>query len=357
MNISIKTDRVNGGDVAAAYRQLLAATPDLRIRDAADRLGVSEAELVATNVDAAARPLVGSWAEMLTEFPKLGRVMTLTRNAHVVHEKVGAFEDVSAKGRFGLVLGPDIDLRIFLDRWHHGFAVEKEVNGQPRRSLQFFDCDGTAVHKVFLRNESDVEAYDAIVGRFAAPSAEPALDIRAREPKTPDRPDDAIDLVGFRAAWAALKDTHEFFPMLRKFEIGRLQALRLIGTEFAYRTSLGAFRQVVEDAADDGTEIMIFVGSPGCIQIHTGPVKKLKTFGTWFNVLDPGFNLHLREDAIASAWVVRKPTEDGIVTSLEIFDAEGEVIAFTFGKRKPGEPELAAWRRLVERLPREPEPV
>ena len=351
MNIPITTDRTRPGDVAAAYRQLLAATPELRIRDAADRLGVSEAELVATNVDAAARPLAGPWSELLAELPKLGRVMTLTRNAHVVHEKVGAFEDVSAEGPFGLVLGPDIDLRIFFDRWHHGFAVEKSVDGRSRRSLQFFDCDGTAVHKVFLRNDSDTGAYEAIVERFAAPEPAKPLDIRGREPKAPDRPDDAIDLEGFRTAWAGLKDTHEFFPMLRKYEIGRLQALRLIGPEFANPTTVGAFRQVVEDAAEDGTEIMIFVGSPGCIQIHTGPVKKLKTFGTWFNVLDPGFNLHLREDAIASAWVVRKPTADGIVTSLEIFDAQNEVIAFTFGKRKPGDPELAAWRRLVERLP------
>jgi hypothetical protein len=45
--------------------------------------------------------------------------------------------------------------------------------------------------------------------------------------------------------------------------------------------------------------------------------------GPWLNVLDPGFNLHLREDLIASAWIVRKPTADGVVSSLELFDAGG----------------------------------
>ena len=95
---------------------------------------------------------------------------------------------------------------------------------------------------------------------------------------------------------------------------------------------------------------MIFVGNPGCIQIHTGPVKSVKLVEHWLNVLDPGFNLHLREDRIASAWVVKKPTVDGTVTSLELFDAAGETIAMLFGKRKPGLPEMPEWQATVERL-------
>ena len=72
--------------------------------------------------------------------------------------------------------------------------------------------------------------------------------------------------------------------------------------------------------------------------------------GPWVNVLDPGFNLHLREDHIASAWVVKKPTADGLVTSLELFDAQGETIAMFFGERKPGKRESCEWRALIDNL-------
>ena len=99
---------------------------------------------------------------------------------------------------------------------------------------------------------------------------------------------------------------------------------------------------------------MIFVGSPGVIQIHSGPVETLKEVGPWFNVLDPGFNLHLLTGAIASAWVVRKPTADGIVTSLEIFDDQNSQIALMFGVRKEGQPEREDWRALTESLERLP---
>jgi putative hemin transport protein len=96
---------------------------------------------------------------------------------------------------------------------------------------------------------------------------------------------------------------------------------------------------------------MVFVPNPGCIQIHTGPVKNVQRMGTWANVLDPMFNLHLREDLIAHAFVVEKPTSEGTVTSLELYAADGSSIAWLFGKRKPGIPELESWRALAKALP------
>ena len=111
---------------------------------------------------------------------------------------------------------------------------------------------------------------------------------------------------------------------------------------------------MLQGAALDGTAIMVFVGSPGCIQIHTGPVQRVEPMDMrgmrWLNVLDPGFNLHLREDLIDSAWVVEKPGDHGTVTSLEVFDAAGELMAMFFGARKPGQPELQGWRDLLAPL-------
>jgi putative hemin transport protein len=86
------------------------------------------------------------------------------------------------------------------------------------------------------------------------------------------------------------------------------------------------------------------------IQIHSGVVTKLMDIPGWFNVLDPDFNLHVREAAIHSCWVVRKPSVDGTITAIECFDDQGEQIVQLFGKRKPGIPELASWRSLVGRL-------
>jgi putative hemin transport protein len=121
-----------------------------------------------------------------------------------------------------------------------------------------------------------------------------------------------------------------------------------VGAEWAERVAAQSVQAALHIAARDAVPVMVFVGNPGCIQIHSGPVEKLVQMGPWFNVLDPRFNLHLRTDAIASAWLVRKPTDDGLVTSIEIFDAEGEVILMLFGLRKPGQPEDVRWRAIAE---------
>jgi putative hemin transport protein len=36
------------------------------------------------------------------------------------------------------------------------------------------------------------------------------------------------------------------------------------------------------------------------------------------------------------------------VTSLELFNAEGELVCTLFGARKPGIPELETWRKVIE---------
>ena len=96
---------------------------------------------------------------------------------------------------------------------------------------------------------------------------------------------------------------------------------------------------------------MVFIGNRGCLQIHTGLVHNIKMFGTeWLNVLDDEFSMHLRDSAVRSAWIVRKPTTDGDVTSLELFDGKGNTLVIFFGKRKPGSSETEAWRKLISDL-------
>jgi len=334
-------------ELGAAWHQLREEAPTLRIRDAAARLGVSEAELLATNVGTTVTRLEGDFAEMLKMLPELGQIMALTRNEYAVHERKGAYRNVSIEGGMGLVLDEEIDLRLFMTHWHFGFAVEDSIKGEPRYSLHFFDSDGTAVHKVYLQSDGNLEAYKRFVERFRAAEQSQIVAVSPLAPAPAPTPDEEIDFEGLYAGWRALEDTHQFFGLLRKFKAGRVQALRNAPADLAVEVDAASLRRVLTDASKSNLSIMVFVGSRGVIQIHTGPVERIVAMDPWINVLDKRFNLHLREDGIASAWIVRKPTNDGVVTALEVFDASGEVIAMFFGKRKPGVPELLEWRELI----------
>jgi putative hemin transport protein len=233
-----------------------------------------------------------------------------------------------------------------------GFAGGAPFSAGSRLSLQFFDASGDAVHKIYATDETDRAAFDALIARHTA-AGSPALALAPRAADPVDRPDSEIDVEGLRTAWRTMRDTHEFFGLLGKFKVGRVQALRLVGDEFARELPPRALRSALKAAAEEKTPIMIFVGSRGCIQIHTGRIERLLDTHGWFNILDPDFNLHLREQAVARAFSVRKPTDDGVVTSIEAFDGRNRNILLMFGERKPGKPELEPWREIVARIERQ----
>ncbi len=332
------------------WHALQQQAPALRIREAAQQLAVSEAELLATRCGGqGVIRLAGPWSEVFQALPTLGRVMVLTRNEHCVHERKGLYHNLSVQGPMGLVVGEDIDLRVFFSHWAYGFAVEEQSPAGLRRSLQFFDKDGTAVHKVYLQGDDHEAQFHTLVARFSNDDQSHSQRVEAL-PAAQHPDSDSVDWAAFRQDWAALRDTHDFFPMLKRYGISRQQAVAHAGEPWTRQVSNDSARQLLALAAEQVLPIMVFVGSAGVVQIHTGPVQNLKATGPWFNVLDADFNLHLRETGIASSWVVRKPSDDGIVTALEVLDAQGELIVQFFGKRKPGIPEDPHWTALVERL-------
>ncbi len=324
--------------------------PNMRERDLAAQLGISEAALIAAEVGLTAIRIDGSANRLLERAEALGEVMVLTRNESAVHEKIGVYENVSTGKHASMVLGENVDLRIFPGVWTHGFAVtKKSEGGEVRRSLQYFDAAGNAVQKIHLRPASNLEAYDAIVADFRLEDQSQAFLAVAATAAEETGP---VDVPLLRENWSQMTDTHQFFGMLKKLKIGRQDAVRSVGEDFAWQVDRRSAEIMMRAAAEKVTEIMCFVGNHGAIQIHTGPVENIKAMGPWINVMDPTFHLHLRQDHIAECWVVRKPTKDGHVTSLEAYDAKSEMVIQFFGKRKEGSGELAEWREILDALPR-----
>jgi putative hemin transport protein len=337
------------------HAELVAARGPVRARDAAEALGVSEGELVAARVAGGAgqalrRDPKRGLAPLLEALPEAGPVMALTRNDHCVSGVHGRYAAPQIVDGMAQVVG-EIDLRVFLRHWVHCFALTEETRSGTRASLQVFDAAGTAVHKVYATEATDRAAFAAIAARLADPDPPPLTATPAGPPR-PDRPDAEVDVAALRAAWAALEHSHDFHAMLRRLGAGRVQALRLAGPDFARSVPAQAARDLLEAVARDAVPLMVFVASPGCVQIRIGPVRRIETVGPWLNVLDPDFNLHLRADRVAGAWVVRKPSLRGDVHALELYDAAGGAVAQVFGARPPGEVERSDWRGLVTGLGR-----
>ncbi|MEL6919533.1 MAG: ChuX/HutX family heme-like substrate-binding protein [Pseudomonadota bacterium] len=323
--------------------------PEPRDRDFAEALGISEAALVAaycgqgvTRIDAHPDNVMGAAQD-------LGEVMALTRNTSCVHEKIGVYDNYHPGQHAAMILTEEVDLRIFPSHWQHAFLVERESDQGTRRSLQVFDAAGDAVHKIVLRDGSDHNAFARLTQKLAVDNQSDGGQFAHRQPPEPAKiAEDKVEVL--RKEWKRLTDTHQFLRLVSKLKMNRLGAYRVAGAPFARKLGTSAVEAMLTALQRSGTEVMLFVGNRGCIQIHTGPLQTLRPMGPWQNVMDPRFNLHLRMDEVAEVWAVDKPTQRGMATSVEAFDAYGALIFQVFGVPKEGRDSRPAFRAIVSEL-------
>jgi putative hemin transport protein len=338
------------GGTPEALRVARAEQPRTRDRDLAASLGVSEAELLAAHVGHGAVRVEAHPDRLIPRLEALGPVMALTRNESCVIEKTGVYRNYQGGGHAGLVVADEIDLRMFPAHWVHAFALERATAAGTQRSIQVFDRAGDAVHKVYLRDGSNLDAWEPLVAAIRHEDQRDTLEVAPRAPvEGPSgNPERAGEL---REAWSRMTDTHQFLSLVSRLKMNRLGAYRIAGEPLARRLGTGAVRGAFEAAAAGGVPIMIFVGNRGCIEIHSGPVHRIVDMGPWVNILDPGLDLHLRGDHVAEVWAVDKPTKRGPAVSIECFDAEGALISQIFGVAKAGPEAVAAWQAIVADQP------
>ncbi|GMQ25907.1 hemin-degrading factor [Algoriphagus sp. oki45] len=348
----METAFITTSSLKNAWEELKAKEPQLRIRDAAQKLGVSEAELLATGMGDNVIRLKEDFVDQVQKFPKLGKVMSLTRNEGCVLEHKGTFQkiDIMQAGpqQIGTVIGP-IEQRVFFGAWKFGFAVSNDTPRGPQNSLQYFDKEGNAVMKIFFQEETNLEFAELFLKDHQAEEQSPVLVLESFPAKEYIGREE-LDEASFSSDWENMKDTHDFFGMLRKYKLNRLNAVEWIDDKWAYEVDRLSSRKILESASETQLPIMIFAGNMGNIQIHQGKVNTIRMMGDWLNVMDPEFNMHLNESKVARAFVVHKNTTEGLVSALELFDKDGEMVAQFFGLRKPGIPQKPEWKALLDTL-------
>ncbi len=341
---------LTSADVLEKWQEIKAKEPRARTVDIAKKLEISEGELLRSAVGNGVIELTNDWSELFSGISTLGRVMGLTRNKYAVHERKGTYPKASFFHgmQMGQLVDPDIDLRLFPGNWKRAFALSEVKDLGLRPSIHLYNNEGQAVHKVILLEESNWENWEKFcqthrlnetgsgtvfeTEKFSNENGEKKVEATADE---------------VRKAWSELKDTHDFFGLLSRFKLSRREAFVLAGEKFAQKVETSTVENLLRAVSAGNTTFMVFVGNRGLLQIHTGKAINIVELEDWINVMDEAFNLHLMRSAIQEAWVIRKPTRDGQVTSLEVFDKDGNDMVTFFGPRKPGQAEDQEWRKVL----------
>jgi len=342
------------------------ATSDTRDLD--ETSGLSEAQLLAADVGKNVIRLKDGREtaySILLRLHELGRIRASARNEHVILSVVGttppprqisATETREARS-FPGYFGPPIDLRPSFSNWQFTFAqITATPDGQVVRNLNFFDGQGRSVQRLTIDSPDAIAAFEKIVEEFRAEAQTSEIALTPEEPADPVRPDSQVDVPGLVAAWDAITDVHQFSStVLAKYDVTRLQALRLAGPERAQRlASPAALSALLKAAAKEDIEIMAFVSNSANTQIFTGKINKpTKSADGWIHVSgESALSLMIHEAGIDQIWLVKKPSSVGILSTVEVYNAEGEVIVQFYSKREPRKPESDTWRSLLAKLPK-----
>jgi len=324
-----------------AWDILRVTQPNIRPREASLAIGVSEAELVATTCGAGTVRLGPSWPALVADLALLGRVVGQTRTARSILEQRGTYPVRTA------VTEPTAGIAVRADyaQWFVGYARREGRVHQ----LAFYDRSGTAVHKVFVVDESRADAWEALARRHAHPVQAPIEKLPApRQARV--RPDAAIDASALRAGWGAVKGTEGIDALLDTHGVTRLQALRLVGPRWAARIPSTALGRVLRQVCAEGMPLTAVVANRGAAQAYRGPLQRVYSTGRWLNARALDVILQLRPDRIATAWLVRAPLFAGVAHALEFYDTAGDPVVQLSGARDANEPDPDRWAALATRL-------
>ena len=220
---TIQKDKIMGH--YTRWLELKEEHPGKYARDIAGLMHISEAELAFARVGHDAWRLRGEIREILAALESVGETKCICRNEYAVHEQVGAFTHQHLGGHAGLVLNPRaLDLRLFLNQWASAFHISETTSRGERQSIQFFDHQGDALLKVYATDNTDVSAWGDVLTRFII-ADNPALALKAVEAPAHS---DGADAGSVEKEWRAMTDVHQFFSLLKRHNLSRQQAFRLV---------------------------------------------------------------------------------------------------------------------------------
>ena len=287
MQDNLTSCRMDANHLLTAWSE--ARAEGLNNRAVAAKLGITEAELIASACGRFVTRLLPSTLALLRELPALGEIKAVVRNPTAVIERAGTVRGSEATA-LGVVLvqADHFELVCQAPRWSKAFALREETSRGVKQSIQFFTAAGTSAGKFFLRPLSNLSAFADLTSAYACPdqSQQEAVERKVAEPEIPlQRPPASAP----RALTAFLEAAAQFrYPMtfVARNDAASISTSRAV--ERVKRSDRGGWMNVLHDELD--------------IHLHDDRIRYLRC------VPDPGADagwLHWYSDEQAIALSVR----------------------------------------------------
>ena len=243
-------------DLEKAYENYKKDNPNVYLRNAAKSLNVSEVELLSLSCGNGTYRLKTEMEPVITKLTEANELTAICRNDSAVSEITGE------------LTVQELDENLF-----HLRIQESEINIPPKKvasifaaqvnnrfSIQVFDTSGNAVQKFFLKGAHGME-------QFFKDFSDLFSEDQSKETSVASSP--------------------HTLPVNDQTQSEEYEFVKVPNS---------LVRAVLTDCTQHDIPISLQVENGVSNQIFRGTIENVKDARGWFNILDPKFNLHLKEE-------------------------------------------------------------
>ena len=285
--------------IKSKWKALLAENNKVRIRDAANQIGVSEASLLSTEIDEGVSFLdIDNYNIFFAKVLSMNKIMLLIRSDSVVHEKTITTKEIKLeKNKIIDVNGSPI-LEFNPNLFKYVFAQNKIHANKSLRSFQIFDNYGNAILKIYLKG-NDESKFDQIASQY---NADYNYELQS-------------DTIIKRLQSEYIK--REAIDFINKLEKKKT---------YQYDSGENILRKILIAVSDTKIPIQIHAIGLGTIQYHRDSINKIIDFGPWINIIDKRFNLHAIESHLTQTTLNEYNANGDKSYSIDFYDKVNDYV-------------------------------
>jgi len=274
------------------------ANKKLRIRDIAHKLGVSEAELLSTQIDNQNIKYLKilNYKSFFKNLFQSKKVMLLIRSDFIVHEKVVNCDELKyEKDLISFKNKENNDLTFFNTKDIINVFFENKLHqNKPLLSFQFFDGNGDAILKIFLKSK-DYGIFNEIAKKHIED-----YDFNLQKNKQNK----------------AIQNNVTFEKKYNKNKCKIVKTDHLI------------LRYILENISKLKIPIQLHAFGNSSKQYHFGLAKNIMDFGPWINVIDKKFNIHAMESKLTNSHIIIDENKVSKTYHIEFLDNKNNLILY-----------------------------
>lgn len=288
-------------------------------------------------------PLKTNFIAIFEHLAKLGKVSTTLFSNSLNHTVQGKFADMHSRNNTLMHFHPNIDTRLFTAKWRYVYATEQDKIV----CLHFFSRYGDLIYRVCSTSLEQYPQLKKFISKYASKeTSSPDITESFTKPKHAK----PINKELLTEQWATMTNVHQASKIFKYNGNDPITVYTALGKNYALKISAVKLIDFFSIIAKHQLNLMMFSRNYAAVQCYVGSISKLICFDGKIEISITDFNFIMRVSQLGDIWLITKPTDNGFVNSINIFDKTGNENLILTDKRTKSEPESDSWLKSIQQI-------